>query len=966
MKRILYTLLASLACISCIHEFPEPEFSDQENSQQEKTKVTFRITNAFSTRSSVIVDDEAVNNINIFAYRDGKLETKVYMSSPSVVVIELTKGATYNLYAVANSGSLNAPVKESLLGAINCSILSISDLKRGIPMAWAQDRVYIDEDSSDIHIALERLVSRVGFRVDASLLNGLKVNSVKLKQSAKVVRPFLSGGSYARTTAEVIDGDSASDQDIRDINSGDAVFFYAMENIHGNLLPGNLDPWAKVPDEVGGRASLCTYLEVECSFLSDSMYDGTVTYRFFAGDNNTSDFSIRRNTDMLIAMCPTGDGLREVSWKVESDIKVRDGYAWGYIDEGRHTADDLYLGEMFYYYVDISDELTEHFNGDISGCTFEFVSDDGGAITFSNYSPSNQYKSIYAHGTCCGEGTGEIWLCDNAGNRVTPVGSDFYIQKPKMVLSFYSSVHVDETDFAVDESPWCYINSGQERLHIYFTDNEGYNLNTDYWCGYDPSIFRFESNPYVESEFNIESTIDVKLTAGTANSDGPVAIYDITCTHHGTDDEINTNLLSALASYRAFYVDLDELNYGIGDSPSLYLEIPDITLTLVDNGWANYGNTLLALKVDNPSNLPLNITGWQVNGTNTSWNAIYRNSIIDKVENEMTLTGISYITSTYSESQLPIYGQSFSIYSDKGEFGDSYIEDGNLMVYNISGVNTNDIIMATSYNKCGQETLYHLIDVSMPNRRLYSYQVSLIDNLEDGSMTYSIIYGDDPENPGWNNQGMWLYSLGNLIKKNNTTLDTYANVTAQNLSSLVNRKISPGPYELTISYDSSAGQLYAKCTKGNLYGVKIDTYITGTVNGYVETFPNGTWGSGKDNNCTAKIYGGVTGVSVGSTNVSIDGGAIKAGMDAIYAQTFYDSHNWIGSSNSYQHSAHPTSMSVTLKIRVNSSSGTELYPITLTWSDTKVSYYHAQDGTTYSPTISKTMPLFNFVRVKRN
>ena len=68
----------------------------------------------------------------------------------------------------------------------------------------------------------------------------------------------------------------------------------------------------------------------------------------------------------------------------------------------------------------------------------------------------------------------------------------------------------------------------------------------------------------------------------------------------------------------------------------------------------------------------------------------------------MTLTGISYITSTYSESQLPIYGQSFSIYSDKGEFGDSYIEDGNLMVYNITGVNTNDIIMTTSYNMCGQ------------------------------------------------------------------------------------------------------------------------------------------------------------------------------------------------------------------------------------------------------------------------
>ena len=410
MKQLLYTFLAALACISCIHEFPEPEFSDQDNSQQEKTKVTFRITNAFNTRSSVNVDDEAINNINIFAYRDGKLENKIYMTSPSVVIMELTKGVSYNMYAVANTGPLTPPVKETSLRSLSCSIISIASLEKGIPMAWAQDRVQINDGSSGISVPLERLVSRIGFHVDSSLLNGLKINSIQLKQSAKVVRPFLSGGSYARSSSEVIDGDTASSQDLRNINNGNIIFFYAMENIHGNLLPGNTNPWNKVPDEVGGRSSLCTYLEVECSFLSDSMYDGTVTYRFFAGDNNTSDFSIRRNTDILISLCPTGDGLREVSWKIESDVKVRDGYAWGYIDEGRHRADDLYLGEMFYYYVEISDELTEHFNGDISGCTFEFVSDDGGDITFSNYSPSNEYHSIYAQGTCCGEGTGEIWL----------------------------------------------------------------------------------------------------------------------------------------------------------------------------------------------------------------------------------------------------------------------------------------------------------------------------------------------------------------------------------------------------------------------------------------------------------------------------------------------------------------------------------------------------------------------------
>lgn len=966
MKRVLYAIAATLACISCIHEFPEPEFSEQENSEQGKTKVTFRVSNAFGTRSSLNVDDEAIYDINIWAYRDGKLESKAYTTSPSVVVMELTMGVTYNMYAVANTGPKTPPVEESSLKSLACSITSIASLNNGLPMAWSQDRVNVDEDSKNISIALERLVSRIGFRVDASLLNGLKVNSVQLKQSARVVRPFQSGGSFARSTSEVIAGDSASNMDLSDINNGNAVFFYAMENVQGKLLPKNQDPWSKVPDEIGGIASVCTYLEVKCTFLSDSMYDGTVTYRFFAGDNNINDFSVRRNTDMMITLCPTGEGLREFSWKIESNVKIRDGYAWGYIDEGRHRADDLYLGEQFYYYVEISDELTEYFNGDITGCTFEFVSDDGGNIRFEDYSPSNQYQCIYAFGTCCGEGTGELWLCDKAGNRITPVGSDFYIQKPNLVLSFYSYVNMDDNDFAIDESPWCYINSGYERLFIYFTDKEGYNLNTDYWCGYDVSVFRFESNPYIESEYGIEDTISVQLKAGTSNSDGPVAIYDITCTNSGTDDDMNNNLMDALAVYKAFYVDLDENNFGIGTSISLYLELPTITLTMVDNGWANYGNTQLALKVDNPSNLPLTITGWQVNGTNSDWNSIFRNSIIDEVENEMTLTSISYITSAFYGSQMPLYGESFSIYSDRGEFGDQYIEDGNLMVYNIDGVSTDDMLKAMAYNKCGQEILYHLIDVSMPSRRLYSYQVSMVDNLEDGSMKYSIIYGDDPENPGYNNQGMWLYSSDNLIKKNNTTLDTYTNVTTKKLSSLVNRKITPGPYELTISYDSSAGQLYASCTKGNLYGIKLDVTITGTVQGYVETFPSGTWFGGEDHYCSSTINKTVTGISVGTSKTSIDGGAIKAGMDAIYAQTFYDSHNAIGSSNNYQHAAHPTSLSVTLKIKVSSSSGTELYPISLKWSDTKLSYYHSQDGTTYSPTITKSMPLFNFVRVRRN
>ena len=74
----------------------------------------------------------------------------------------------------------------------------------------------------------------------------------------------------------------------------------------------------------------------------------------------------------------------EEKTRVTSNVSIRDGVAWGHIDEGRHRADDMYLGELFCYYVEIGEELSDHFGGDISGCALEFVSDGGGRISFED------------------------------------------------------------------------------------------------------------------------------------------------------------------------------------------------------------------------------------------------------------------------------------------------------------------------------------------------------------------------------------------------------------------------------------------------------------------------------------------------------------------------------------------------------------------------------------------------------
>ena len=966
---MIITALAALYSCETLPMEPEdiwPEDTEAPIPSTDSLAVcTFNISSADRTKSSISPDENLINDINIYAYRDGKLVEHVFKSNPTTVTFELNKGYTYNFYAISNMGEVDMPFNESHVGSnVNLWIATIDDLEECIPMAWKTTGVSITGSQKAINVKLERLAARIGFTLDASLVNGLKITSARICQSASVVRPFESGGSKITCEEESLDGDYATQEDLEELNDGNTIYFYSLENVQDNLLPQNKDPWQKVPEALGSKAELCTYIEAVGTFEEGFLFKGSVTYRFYLGKDNTSDFSVIRNSDMHVTLTLTGDGLTEISWKVEPDVEVQPGYVDGYIDESLHPADDMYIGEKFWYYMDVHPDLVTHLGGDLDKCSLKMVSSDGGSMKFDEYDNDSSRGVMYARGTCWSKGTGTIWLCDPSGNPVTEVSQRFNIQKPRMVASFYSSVRYGDDDIACDEPPYAIINGQDEVLHMYLVDNDGYNLNNDYLSGFDLTPFRFESNPYVESDYDILGNVTVTMTPGKSESNGPAASYTISCKNDGKDPDVNYELSRAVRATRVISIDIDELNNSIYNVHTVNLEIQPITLTVVDNGWAKYHSCQASVKVDNPSNMPLTIQAWQVNTANTDWNAISRNQYLDDVNNNITIKRPSYITSAYYGSSLPLYGYGMTIYSERNGDGDQFISDGDLMVYPLTGLETDDCYRVQMVDKRGQESLHHLFDVRLPSGRLYSNEIKIIDNLDDGSMTYGIIYGDDPENPGWNDKGMWLYSNGNLISKPNTSLDSFNNVTARNLTNLMSR-FNSGPYDLVMAYDPSAGQLYAISTKGNLYGIKLDVSITGTVNGYVETFPNGTWFGGKDNNCSATISKTLTGITVGSSKTSIDGGAIKAGMDAIYAQTFFDSHNSIGSANSYQHAAHPTSLSVTIKIKVNSASTADLYPITLTWNDTSLSYYHSQDGTTYYPTVTKSMPTWNFVHLKR-
>lgn len=132
--------------------------------------------------------------------------------------------------------------------------------------------------------------------------------------------------------------------------------FYMFENLQGVNNTGNTDPMLKtpagltVPTSGDGKIDYatwfqkwttvpCTYIEVKghyTIFTSEGKVnhvgDGEINYRFFLGENSTSDFNIKRNTHYNVTLAFTGlAGKNELKyeWRVQADLENSTFYPKG-------------------------------------------------------------------------------------------------------------------------------------------------------------------------------------------------------------------------------------------------------------------------------------------------------------------------------------------------------------------------------------------------------------------------------------------------------------------------------------------------------------------------------------------------------------------------------------------------------------------------------------------------------------
>ena len=316
--KISAAVLCGMLATGCVQEDPQ-DGRRVMGVQSEAVTVRCEVTAGTPTRSSIDADEDALEDINLYAYCDGKLEAMLYTQSPEDIRMKLYKGRTYNMYALANMGEVEAPISEEDMKDHRYSVGSLREIEGAFPMAWMKEGFTIEGSSPFLGISLERLLARISFSIDRSELDDFQVTAIKLRQGALGVYPFREE-SRAESASDVADGDWASASDLSTVTAGGEIAFYALENRQGVLMPGNSDPCSKTPDGIPDNSELCTYLEMTSSY--SGQYQGVtvssdnVTYRFYLGEDNCTDFNVIRNKDVKINLKVTEDRIFDESWRV--------------------------------------------------------------------------------------------------------------------------------------------------------------------------------------------------------------------------------------------------------------------------------------------------------------------------------------------------------------------------------------------------------------------------------------------------------------------------------------------------------------------------------------------------------------------------------------------------------------------------------------------------------------------------
>lgn len=337
MKKLIYTLLASAAALlslaSCNRNEPvrmtegvsvtgntvtatltvdDPVCLDTETGET----MTYNefLGGSEGTKSVYGGDDDIkrISNLALAIYdesKDSAPEVYWFSNAGSVKFTLPDKNHTYTIYTFANffkdkseASSVLSGYTRSQMDGFKYKFSKNDNFKTwGFPMAKKIAGYSLSNPQS---FSVRSLVCKVGLRIK-DLPSNVKLTNFtfKLQRSPNTVMPFADKFSVVSESElflgeDNVGNDILSTAEIQALASGGTVYMYLLENMMGDLMPGNSDVTKKEPKNVQppSKGSLVSFYEIN----TDVTVDGIIAYkavkfRFALGKDNITNFDCPRN-----------------------------------------------------------------------------------------------------------------------------------------------------------------------------------------------------------------------------------------------------------------------------------------------------------------------------------------------------------------------------------------------------------------------------------------------------------------------------------------------------------------------------------------------------------------------------------------------------------------------------------------------------------------------------------------------
>ena len=349
-------------------------------------------------------------------YLNGRLHTDYPVGSGDKV--QLNKALEYNIYALTSTGEGWVwPQDEADLAEKTLILEEDSSVyrTRGIPLFGSLTETRPEAaDAYDgltdgcITLPVRRLFARVSFHFepDFASLQPYAFNelvSLNVCHSNNVLRPF-SESCKALSTSDIrISGWDRKTEPYLYSDQPDAIVLYIPENLQGDLLSHNDDPYRKIPDQVdllngAGKADLCTYLEAvvhaEETYLPG--VGGDATYRFYLGKNTTTNFDVEGNVDYDVTLTLSREGLgMTANWKVDTG-SLTDNRHFHFLANSRMVRPG---GTAYLRCTYGSSDTYDNFAAPMWGSQWGFYAGDAATYTTYTTTGATDASQVHLHGT---------------------------------------------------------------------------------------------------------------------------------------------------------------------------------------------------------------------------------------------------------------------------------------------------------------------------------------------------------------------------------------------------------------------------------------------------------------------------------------------------------------------------------------------------------------------------------------